>query len=846
MIERVGVWLPTGFEYVAGSSNLENLSVPVPSAGYRCTPTVYAFRNGTAIVWDYVASYGSPIDYSKLPLDKSGTATSYTLNHLRDTVNNQFSTSDVGRSIWDATDDQWGVITAYNSTSDLTLASNLFDSGDVGNRYGIGEANRRVVSFSFTPSGDLPDGAFCWVSSPGNDTPAVSPYLWWSEDKLYQITSTGEDPVTGETTTLIVYTTKEELREFGASVAADYEATGNTLIRDHDGEGYYRERVYQDTPAQMTSILAGAHVEQIRLYWSGWKNYPWNAWPLSDAQRSALVSQNFVDRVHLKVEVSGVVYETTVIADAWQVQAHGTSSNPRGWNYSCYADVTEEVSAYFAAQGITFNGNATYTLGHADTSAAVTETLQGVWGSSSSDVFTAGASGSILHYDGSGWSQMTSGTTADLYDVWGSSASDVFAVGEGGIILHYDGTAWSLMTSGTSNTLYGVWGSAANNVFAVGSSGTIRRYDGSSWTAMTSGTTRRLYDVWGSDASNVFAVGERRTVQKYSGSGNSWTQIDYSSSAGTLYGVWGSAANNVYVVGASGMIRRYNGSSWTAMTSGTSNTLYGVWGSASNNVYAVGNNGTIRRYVSSWSGVTSGTSAQLNGVWGSSASDIFVVGASGSIRHYDGSAWSSMIGDYSLYEWNASHSGETVTATTDYPLGNTTEYGTSNLHQAAYAAWSVVVLYTHPELKGHQLYLYDTFRYCDWDQTLLFNIENFLAPQDVLTDPNAARMTIFVGEGDDAITGERVSVNGTYLSGGLPYACNPVSNVFNSKSSVVGTSNIGIDIDTFAVAYPIIQPGDTAAVVSLSTEQDTWTLIYIILSFRSEITSGGINSIKIE
>ena len=54
------------------------------------------------------------------------------------------------------------------------------------------------------------------------------------------------------------------------------------------------------------------------------------------------------------------------------------------------------------------------------------------------------------------WISMTSGTTADLSGVWGSSGEDVFAVGAFGTILHYDGTAWSLMDSGTTEGLYGV------------------------------------------------------------------------------------------------------------------------------------------------------------------------------------------------------------------------------------------------------------------------------------------------------------------------------------------------------------------------------------------------------
>jgi hypothetical protein len=131
--------------------------------------------------------------------------------------------------------------------------------------------------------------------------------------------------------------------------------------------------------------------------------------------------------------------------------------------------------------------------------------LRGVWGSSGSDVFAVGWGGTILHYDGVGWTATASGTTVWLEGVWGSSGTDVFAVGRWGTILHYDGVAWSPMSSGTTAWLEGVWGSSGSDVFAVGNDGTILHYDGTGWSDMSSGTTERLYGVWGS-SSDVYAV----------------------------------------------------------------------------------------------------------------------------------------------------------------------------------------------------------------------------------------------------------------------------------------------------------------------------------------------------
>ena len=115
--------------------------------------------------------------------------------------------------------------------------------------------------------------------------------------------------------------------------------------------------------------------------------------------------------------------------------------------------------------------------------------LHGVWGSSGTNVFAVGTNGTILHYNGSTWLAMSSGSTDTLRSVWGSSGTNVFAVGTNGTILHYNGSTWSAMSSGTTNSLHSVWGSSGTDIFAVGWAGTILHYNGSAWSAMSSGTT---------------------------------------------------------------------------------------------------------------------------------------------------------------------------------------------------------------------------------------------------------------------------------------------------------------------------------------------------------------------
>ena len=63
---------------------------------------------------------------------------------------------------------------------------------------------------------------------------------------------------------------------------------------------------------------------------------------------------------------------------------------------------------------------------------------------------------------------MASGTSDYLSGIWGSSASDVFAVGGNGTVLHYDGSSWSPMTSGTSNAFNGVSGKLGQECLCCG------------------------------------------------------------------------------------------------------------------------------------------------------------------------------------------------------------------------------------------------------------------------------------------------------------------------------------------------------------------------------------------
>jgi hypothetical protein len=178
--------------------------------------------------------------------------------------------------------------------------------------------------------------------------------------------------------------------------------------------------------------------------------------------------------------------------------------------------------------------------------------------------------------------------------------------------------------------------------------------------------------------------------------------------------------------------------------------------------------------------------------------------------------------------------------TTGYPLA-TPALSRDTQYQWTYAGWSLLIIYTSPQTKGHQLYLFDTFRYVKLDTQVTFSISNFLAPDDT----TGSHLTYFVGEGDNHYTSDYIKVNGYKLPlPGDPYepyeGFNPQNNVFNSYSNSLDDPYLsGVDIDTFDVSS-CIGPGDSSAEVILDNGEEIYNLVYIIISFRSLVTGSGI------
>src|SRR5262249_2305294 len=111
-----------------------------------------------------------------------------------------------------------------------------------------------------------------------------------------------------------------------------------------------------------------------------------------------------------------------------------------------------------------------------------TQDLLSVWGSSSTDIYAVGISGTILHSTGNGiWTPQASGLTDTLSSVWGSYSGDVYAIGlNTGAVLHSGGGAWTPKSS-LSGGGAGLWGSGSGNVYAASDHSVLHLGGNGSW-----------------------------------------------------------------------------------------------------------------------------------------------------------------------------------------------------------------------------------------------------------------------------------------------------------------------------------------------------------------------------
>lgn len=239
-----------------------------------------------------------------------------------------------------------------------------------------------------------------------------------------------------------------------------------------------------------------------------------------------------------------------------------------------------------------------------------------IWGTSSTDVFVAGAQATARHYDGSDWTDLEPPTDKDLWWVHSDGGDDVWFVGDDGIVLRYHrpDSSWTELDSPVPDgtTLFGAWGPPGGPVFAVGGNvsemdegGILLRIEGDTVTEWTDpvlevSPMESFFKPWGSSEDDLWVITDRGTVFHWDG--DVWSRLILPGNP-RLVTINGGQPDDLVIVGgeAQAVIYERDGVTWNNVAPPGGASLNGVFVDEAGNAWAAGmSNSVARRAEGGW------------------------------------------------------------------------------------------------------------------------------------------------------------------------------------------------------------------------------------------------------
>ena len=354
-VERIGCWLPNGFSYVPGSSNLTTklkvgiltsaTDIAVDSVDYF---TVTDYPDGT---------YGvAAIDHELIKFTGTQGGGSPRLTGCERGYGGTIPADHSALAVVSAEPN----IISFHGGNALRwdFPANLdFEALPSPTAEGLGSESepqvefpiKRTLTFSFSPAA-APKGIFSWIRVQSMDV-----FLSWDTSSgIYKVDSVATSPLTSTHTDLESYVGMCKLTGRTTQVFGDARAIGNSLEEDtnHDSD-HIKDVLLSESSAAIDDIPEDATVKAAYLYWSAWKsNYPYGSTPVDQLSSNQLTTlYNMVNEATFSTPTGS---ETRVVAERVQAQRRILSGSTQGWVYSAMADVTSLLEPSQAAT-ITFS-----------------------------------------------------------------------------------------------------------------------------------------------------------------------------------------------------------------------------------------------------------------------------------------------------------------------------------------------------------------------------------------------------------------------------------------------------------------------------------------------------------
>ncbi len=751
IVQTIGIWLPLGFTYNMGSSNLEEN----PLDPYYSVPTVEPHAGGEAVIWEFES-----VPFTSFP--------------------------------------------GVNPMEEPMMTE---------------------ITFQYTASKpDTTPVAIAWMVVTG--VPDL-PMSWDIDTRIFRITSTVNN------TQIEAYSAKCELRKMGSAISGDYYAVGDSLMIDtnHDWHGV-RDLLLSSSYREIDAIPASAQVIAAYLYWSGWKNGQsifsdtctnFNNWDRGDLSQTRVPTADGDisgtwnpypsnpstrwDKVDETTPNDADYMTGTTDSGGYMLFSFSPFSVPPG---STIIDLTVYVRAKDVSSG-TNNIRPSIKVYGTRYNTTATSNNPGTSFTTYSYSYTTnpstGAAWTVADINGTGSRPL------QQFGVYSSDLNPDIQISMVYAEVHYfaDTSRWSI----NSDRFQGQGTSSATT-----EQRTITMKNSVDLSSYASGTVRAY---WNQTKSGTLESGDALYYAFYNSSG--WSS-DFVAFQGNS-----TPTNPITVVIPDAYL-----------TSNFKMRFYFNFNDTAEYVYL--DNIKLLAYTPDTSVVFKINDVQVyldeNGEPQQGAQEL-TAGEAETLENQPGEYSYACHRDVTrlVKAYSDLGEGENRTGNGKYEVGGV-DGDTGS--EWSYAGWSLVIIYSSPETAGHMLYLWDTFAFNHGNENLDFDndgqpggdIKGFFIPEPIQGETIAATLTVFVGEGDNCYTGDYLRFNGTNLSDGYS-----TSNVWNGRS--IGMNEDGVDVDTFYITWAsnLLEPGDTTAHIDLPSGTDNWNLIYIILSMRSETTTGG-------
>jgi len=198
--------------------------------------------------------------------------------------------------------------------------------------------------------------------------------------------------------------------------------------------------------------------------------------------------------------------------------------------------------------------------------------LEGIFGFSTQDIWAT--SGIPRHWNGNEWTLyhlwdmgILAQEDGGVPNIWGTSSSNLYFAGRTGSLVHYNGSDWTKLDSGTDTNLLDIWGfddgtfyciagidiNQPNELLIYNNNGQLER--------KITHQKNLKRSLWGSSPTNIYAAGEG--LFHFDGT-DSLKMVEWPQGVPKYFmgSIRGTAENNIFVVGAFGFVMHYNGQSW--------------------------------------------------------------------------------------------------------------------------------------------------------------------------------------------------------------------------------------------------------------------------------------------